>query len=293
MAIENTTGIIESIDVPRTTGTVKADVNKTIYGYNDSNFPANANPLDNVTFDIDFIGRLPIIATNIKLVNVIDPDYPKDEPGQILINNDFTGDIEITTGQIYMVRGATISGNVTINGGKLILSSTQDGSKRSILKGGIDGKDNMRIIIYQSDIIGNIDLKNAAEFTVTNGNLNNIDIKKSQEISVKKTHIVGGIDGKDNMRVAISDTNVEGYVDLKKNSEMVTISKSRIVGGIDGKDNMKITVSDTSVSGDMELKNNTLSSVINCTINGDLILKDNTNCSSTNNTVGGENRGCI
>lgn len=249
------TGIIEQIISP-TTGKIKRDPSGVFPNpveYDDATLITRNITLlagSKVTYDID----LDAMVTNIRLsIPAVDPNFPPDEPGQILINTDLTGNLEIKTGQIYTVRGATISGSVTMKGGKLILSSTQDGSRRGIIKETIEGKDNMRVVIYQSDVEGIVDLKDGLEVTVYDGVLNKVEIKRSQEVSIKK---------------------------------------SKIKHDLDVKENMRISISDTTVTGDVELKKNTTASITNSTIGGDLTLKDNTNCTSTNNKVTGENLGC-
>lgn len=286
----------------RENGTIKDNVAKII----DRNLDENGNltasrgliPYDTptvfdndakVSFDVIDDGLGNVFATNVVLLPTrIDPDMPVDE-GDVK-NTDIAGDLSIN-GNTVTLKGVVVSGNVNMKGGKLILKP-DDAGRRSKILGSLDGKNNQRVIIYKSDIIGGIDFKDGLTLTITEGTANNIDIKKSQEISLLRTKISTGLDGKNNQRIIISDSEINGNIDVKNNTESVSIIRTKISMGLDGKNNQRIVI-DTAISGnDITLKGNKFASVQNSTISGDLRFIENTDCCQKNNTVSGINSGC-
>lgn len=244
----------------RENGTVFNNSTKQI----DRNLDASGNPVtsrglitydtatafnngDKVSFDVIDDGFGNLTATDVRLLAVSDPDFPADE-GTLYVP--VTGDLNVN-GITVTVKGVTVNGNVNItNGGKLILKSTsEEGAQRARVTGYIDGKQNSTLIIYKSDVNGNVFFHNNVEFKMKGGSVGgDVNIHSSQ--NVKKGGTVGG------------------DVDIKSNSVSLEI---------DG-----LTLTGTGKS--LTVKNNKTSTVVkNVTVNnGDVEIKNNQGCSYSN-----------
>lgn len=200
-----------------------------------------------VTMNIDDSGPEPVATILTVVTTPVDPDFPADE-GTLYVP--VTGDLNIN-GITVTVKGVTVNGNVNItNGGKLILkSSAEDGSQRGRVTGYIDGRQNSTLIIYKSDVNGNVFFHNSVEYHVKQGSVGG-DVQLHSNQKVKQNGSVGG------------------DVDIKSN----TVSTE-----VDG-----LTLTGTGKS--LAVKNNKTATIVkNVTVNsGDVEIKNNQGCSYSN-----------
>jgi hypothetical protein len=131
-------GKVEIINLPdRTSGFVSVDDAEETYPFTDVNFPnTGLQEGDACTFDIDFTQRQPV-ATNLQKV----------VPLPRIINSAVSGDINMAVGEtITVVRNGSVTGNIVVNSGRLIIENTgqvtgdvtlNNGGDLVVRKGGI------------------------------------------------------------------------------------------------------------------------------------------------------------
>jgi hypothetical protein len=201
---------------------------------------------ERVSFNIDVNG---VISTVRPLV-VADPDFPAD--AGTVYTTPYNGHLVIAAGTTVTVSGTTVNGNVHVNGGTLILkSSTSAGTTRSSVTGQINASALANVVIYKSDVIGNLLFHESQDLTIKGGSVGgDTDIHSSR--TVKNQGSVGG------------DTDI-------KNCANLLLTGLTINGASNG---LKVRDMETTTA---------ISNVI--VSNGDALIKNNTGCSYSNITA--------
>lgn len=182
------TGIVYSLIPPPSgtqpvSGSVQQDETGDIYSFQDTNFPnTGLNVGDACTFDIVQSPKDPtsFFATNLQRLVATPPKN---------ITGPFTGDITSNVGDVYTISGSTavVTGNIIINGGKVIVeqdaqvhatsahSITNDGvfvaRKGGTVNGtiGINSGGNLKVV-NKGNVVGNINVNQAGRIMVGNQN---------------------------------------------------------------------------------------------------------------------------
>jgi len=155
-------------------------------------------------------------STNSEPVTVeIDGVSTTLDPGSQLdvdaITENISGDLTITSGQIISVKnGATVSGNVIVDGGSLILSEA------STVTGNIEGKTGSSISVQDSTVEGNVVAKEPnTSLEISNGIVNgNVETQDMDTLEVTASDINGNILSTTNGDVTITDNTVNGNIEI-------------------------------------------------------------------------------
>jgi len=176
-----------------TTGTLRKDSDGTVIDINDANFPANVVVDSRVCFELLIspdASNPTEVATNLKLFT-----------SERVVNSP-SGDLEVKQGEFLRVKGTTITGNIEVNGGSLIVEDSTvtgfiEGRNSSIL--GVQGsstvneylesRDALSLLLSASTIVGNMEARRTAVGVTINGGSN---IDKMEATSVSNISINGG-----------------------------------------------------------------------------------------------------
>ncbi|MFI5150402.1 MAG: hypothetical protein ACHQRM_11765 [Bacteroidia bacterium] len=244
------TGTINSVD-SSITGTILRDNGLTPnpIAYYDTSLIKRGIKLtvgERVSYNLDSNGN-PTVVTPL---SVVDPDFPPDQG--TVISSPYSGDLVVDSGTITTISGTTITGNITVNGGTLILkSSDQTGAVPAQISGDVKCITNSNLTVYKSSIAGGLSFHNAQELTIKGGSVGgDTDIHNSQKI--KNQGSVGG------------DTDI-------KNCAVIIISGLTINGTKNG----------------MRINNTTTSTAVSNVVvnNGNALIHNNTGCSYSNITA--------
>ncbi len=246
-------------DLPLPVGT-PTNINPIPY----NNSPIDLKQNDAVKYDIvDTTGLGDYEAQNISLISTpppVDPDFPVDSnyPGATIITSSQNGNL-IINGNTVIVEGATITGNAIVQGGTLILkSAAQDGTVRAKITGDIEAKQDATVIIYKSDVGGDLHYHNNSG---------------SSQLKIK-----GGSSG--------GDTNVHNSQKVIHGSTMGG-DTSKVGGDVSYKDNNNVIIDGLIITGmkkDLTVKNTVQSTSVKNTVvqNGDVEITKNAGCSYSN-----------
>ncbi len=273
-------GTITQVDTS-TTGRVTVDDNEgdtrvangTNIPYEDSTLPAKGGVVvnDKVSFTIEPAGPGLFKATNLIKQVVADPDFPATNEGDLYVP--VAGDLDIN-GRTVTVRGTTVNGNVNITNGKLVLTSTaQDGAQRARITGKIDAKQNSNLVIYKSDVNGDIDFKDGSlDMTINNGSVGgDVQFKDSRNGTINNGSVGGDVQLKSSTNITVNNGSVGGDVQIKDNSTAGVV-------GADAANPVKVT-------GNLIVKDNTSSTTLTNILAGNVDVKNNTGCKYKNVNV--------
>ncbi|MCB9361621.1 MAG: hypothetical protein H6587_11325 [Flavobacteriales bacterium] len=169
------TGIVSKYDGVRG-GNITQDLDGSIIEFIGL-LPSGVKVGDPVSYDIENN-----FAININAENGEPADEGTVETGTI------NGDLNVGNGT-YTLKGATVTGNVEVKGGRLLLKSG------AIVKGNIDFKGGTTLEIYNSTVKGNIDYKNSTNLVIQHGDVEgDMDIKNSNSIDIQHGDVEGDMD---------------------------------------------------------------------------------------------------
>lgn len=208
--------------------------------------PSNFNLVkDNkVTINVDdFSGPEPI-ATILSVV--VAPTEPPDEGDKK--TGTVTG-FTVSAGQTVTVAGATVNGDINVDGGKLIIKTN------STIKGSVDARNgNAEVLFYNSTIEKSLLFRNS-----------------SQAVTINNGSVGGDVDIRNAAKGTGNNGTVGGDVDIRNVSNGVTFNGFTLTGSgkqLDIRNN----------SGNTEVKDITVN-------DGDVVIKNNQGCSYSNITV--------
>jgi len=148
----------------------------------------------------------------------------------IVIESDVNGDVDVSPGDIVVISyGATINGNIKIDGGTLTLEYG------ATVKGNVESDKGGTIIISDSTVEGNVkavegDLTiNGA--TVINGN---VESDKGGSVFINGSTIDGNVVVKEAMSVTVTGNTVAGNVEIENTSGSCIDTGNDVSGNIDG-----------------------------------------------------------
>ena len=161
------TGTVQTIEAPGTSGTVKDDSDDTVIPFVDSELPSKfIFEFDRVTFDITGTGE----ATNLQPLTDID--------GPV------AGDLKVEAGEFVLLT-TTVTGDVKVDGGTLII---RDNS--TVVSGDVKGKNGATIQIENANVSGSVKVKNSPSVTVTGSSIGaDIKLRDNGDVTVTNNTI--------------------------------------------------------------------------------------------------------
>lgn len=155
----------------------------------------------------------------------------------------------VSAGQTVTVAGATVNGDINVDGGKLIIKTN------STIKGSVDARNgNAEVLFYNSTIEKSLLFRNS-----------------SQAVTINNGSVGGDVDIRNAAKGTGNNGTVGGDVDIRNITNGVTFNGFTLTGS--GKQ--------------LDIRNNTgTTEVKDITVNdGDVVIKNNQGCSYSNITV--------
>lgn len=151
-----------------------------------------------------------------------------------IIDTNISDNVNINSGETYLItNGATIDGNIKLNGGAVIVENG------ATVTGMIDSKNGATVEVSDSTIEGNIKGKGEST-TITNSLIKgNVDSNEETTVTITLSIVDGNLKVDDATTVIVSENTVDGNLDVKKNQD-VEITDNTV--------NLNLTISNTSGS---------------------------------------------
>ena len=148
----------------------------------------------------------------------------------IVIEYDVDDNVEVSPGEIVVIaKGATIQGNIKIEGGTLILSHG------ATVKGNVDADKGATIMISDSTVEGNVKgVEGSITITgsaVINGN---VESDKVESVIITDSTIDGNIVVKEAMSVTVTGNTVAGNVEIDETSGSCEDTGNTVNGSFNG-----------------------------------------------------------
>ena len=118
------------------------------------------------------------------------------------------------------IKGATVTGNVEVNGWQLLLKTG------AIIEGDLEFKNGGTLEIYNSTIRGNLEFKKSTNITLVNADIEgDVDVKSSGDLRIDGGSSAGDFDIKKSKNVTVDGGSSAGDFDVKKNLNVESLSK--------------------------------------------------------------------
>ncbi len=151
------------------------------------------------------------------------------EENNMIIDSDFDDNLEVVNGHIVTITGATVGGNVDVDGGGAV--TVKNGST---VNGNIEIK-NGAVTITHSIIDGNV-MVDGGMVTVKNGSTvnGNIEIKNGGRIILDDVVINGNFNAEESIFVIITGSSFDGNIEINDHKGMCFIKKIYVDGNYAG-----------------------------------------------------------
>jgi len=164
------------------------------------------------------------------------------EENNMIIDSDFDDNLEVVNGHRVTITGATVGGNVDVDGGAVTVNGNieiKNGAvtiTQSIIEGNVMVDGGMgTVTITQSIIDGNI-MVDGGMVTVKNGSTvnGNIEIKNGGRIILDDVVINGNFNAEESIFVIITGSSFDGNIEINDHKGMCFIKKIYVDGNYAG-----------------------------------------------------------
>ncbi len=149
----------------------------------------------------------------------------------IVIEYDVNDDVEVSPGDIVVIaKGATVDGNIKIEGGTLILSHG------ATVTGNVEADKGATIMISDSTVDGNVINKEDGSLTISGATVinGNVESDKGESVIIMDSTIDGNIVVKEAMSVTITGNTVDGNLEIDKPLGSCEDTGNTVNGNFDG-----------------------------------------------------------
>lgn len=271
------------------------------------------NSVQTIAVDLDDVTDFKVELVSSGAIATIDyclGTEPVPEPEEEVIDEDTTGNQNVGPGEILRVtNGATVTGNITVDGGTLILEDnctivgnveSTNGGNVSInsctINGNVKTTDGGTLTITnETTVTKNVNSKNADSVSITH-NLNsfeknvrvdsaaivdisdntiteNLRVKNSGDVDLFNNSVGGHLRALDNTQVAISGNTVGGNLNTD-GSDTVVIQFNQVTGNVRAGDGLFVQLLDNTSGENLRVKNVDSASVDGNTVGKNLQVKD-------------------
>jgi len=156
-----------------------------------------------------------------------------DQPNQTTITSDVNGGVVVDPGEtVVITNGATIDGNIEVNGGTLLIAES------AIINGNIESIGGTVVIEEGSTLNGNVQIKVSGAGGVlkiknasVTGNIESVGI---DTLSIINIILGGNISSTNDQHVTITDNDVNGNVEISGTNNYCTDSSNVVNGNNSG-----------------------------------------------------------
>ncbi len=136
-----------------------------------------------------------------------------DEPNQTTITSDVNEPVSVATGEtVVITSGATVNGNIDVNGGTLIVT------QGSTINGNIESTGGTVILEDGSNLDGNVQIKVSGAGGVLKINnasiMGNIESQGIDSLTITNIYLGGNISSTNDKTVTITDNTVNGNIEI-------------------------------------------------------------------------------
>ena len=136
-----------------------------------------------------------------------------DEPNQTTITSDVSEPVSVATGEtVVITNGATVNGNIDVNGGTLIVT------QGSTINGNIESTGGTVILEDGSNLDGNVQIKVSGAGGVLKINnasiMGNIESQGIDTLTITNIYLGGNISSTNDQYVTITDNTVNGNIEI-------------------------------------------------------------------------------
>ena len=151
-------------------------------------------------------------------------------PTPIEITFDVDDNIVVRSDDTVIIsNGATVSGNIMVNGGTLVIS------EGVMIKGNIESKKGGTIEISDSTVEGNVESKTEVSLVILDSTIyGNLDINKAKSATIAGNTIYGNLDATKNKDLSITDNTVDGNLNIQNTSGSCSDSGNTVDGNFNG-----------------------------------------------------------
>jgi len=154
-----------------------------------------------------------------------------DQPAQTTITSDVNGSVVVAPNEtVVITNGATIDGNIEVNGGTLLIA------QGATINGNIESIGGTVIIEEGSTLDGNVQIKVSGAggvLEISNASVTgNIESEGIDRLTITNIYLGGNISSTNDQHVTVTDNDVNGNVEISGTNNYCNVS-SNVVNGND------------------------------------------------------------